>query len=310
MFTLFYVCLCLCHVKSMICFQSYSSHRESITALYKTINEKGSLIDGLALNVRIEHKLKTIDTIRLVPLNVLVSNRSDHVFRFNVTLNKRQTNEEIKLIELRLKLDKRHNNDVRRSNMIFILGQFSLKRTIHPMMISTAQSLYHSYDLTRYLFPNCSQQWLFIRQRFGLVQRIEDASLIIYSRLSTGFLHSSTIHRRMTRSAPSMTFALGSCSKKDFFVDFDQLSFGTWVVEPKRFNAGLCHGDCPNPLSRAFYPTNHAMLLSLLHERGRTNQQPSCVPVRLRPLDLLYYDRRELVIKRHHGMQVEECGCR
>ncbi|CAF3995279.1 unnamed protein product, partial [Rotaria sp. Silwood2] len=35
-----------------------------------------------------------------------------------------------------------------------------------------------------------------------------------------------------------------------------------WIIEPKRFNAGICRGDCPNPLSRLFYPTNHAMLLS------------------------------------------------
>ena len=284
-----------------------SSQTESIMELYKKISETGSLLDGLPLNDQAQMKLKTINTIRLVSLNSISRNPIRLAF-FNISLGRVQANEEVKLIELRLKLtDKK--KDFHRRKVVFVLRNALSKQQIHPSMIATEQSEYLSYDLTDDLFHNASPQSLIIRRQPWLLSRLQEASLIIYSRVPGVFLLPSP-RLRSKRAIQSIKVPSGPCSKHDFFVDFEQLSFGAWVVEPKRFNAGLCRGDCPNPLSRSFYPTNHAMLLSLLHESGRTNQQPSCVPVRLRPLDLLYYDRRELVIKRHQGMQVEECGCR
>jgi hypothetical protein len=273
--------------------KTFSTQTESIIDLYNKINEKGSLGEGLALNDRAQIKLKTINTIRLLPLEFVTNNKS--MIFFNIRLNKIQTNEEVKLIEFRLKL----NRNIHRKKLIMIINQ---KSHIRPLMISRNGSEYLSYDLTNYLYHNSSEQTLIIRRQLWIKNYLQQASLVIYSRTPGVFLLPSPTHRIKRSSGP--------CSRHDLFVDFNQLSFGAWVVEPKRFNAGICHGDCPNPLSRLFYPTNHAMLLSLLHERGNSIQQPSCVPVRLRPLDLLYYDRRELVIKRHQGMQVEECGCR
>lgn len=277
------------------------SQTESIVDLYNQINEKGSLSDGLALNDRVQMKLKSINTIRLLPLEILRMNQS--IVLFQIHMKKFQPNEEVKLIEFRLKFkDPSRKSPRRRINMII------RKQRFRPLIISTEQSDYLSYDLTNYLFPNSSEQILIIRRQFWLIHSLDQASLVIYSRTPGGFLLPSPT-RRLKRSIKSPSI-IGPCSRHDLWVDFNQLSFGAWVVQPKRFNAGICRGDCPNPLSRLFYPTNHAMLLSLLHERGNAIQQPSCVPVRLRPLDLLYYDRRDLVIKRHQGMQVEECGCR
>lgn len=277
------------------------SQTESIVDLYNQINEKGSLSDGLALNDRVQMKLKSINTIRLLPLEILRMNQS--ILLFQIHMKKFQPNEEVKLIEFRLKFkDPSRKSSRRRINMII------RKQRFRPLIISTEQSDYLSYDLTNYLFPNSSEQILIIRRQFWLIHSLDQASLVIYSRTPGGFLLPSPT-RRLKRSIKSPSI-IGPCSRHDLWVDFNQLSFGAWVVQPKRFNAGICRGDCPNPLSRLFYPTNHAMLLSLLHERGNAIQQPSCVPVRLRPLDLLYYDRRDLVIKRHQGMQVEECGCR
>lgn len=291
--------ICILFFERLVLIQTFSTQTESIIDLYNKINEKGSLGDGLALNNRAQIKLKTINTIRLLPLEFVTINKA--IYFFNVSLNKIQANEEIKLIEFRLKLKEKKRNFHRKKLTIII----KKKQRIRPLMISKEQSEYLSYDLTNYLYHNSSQQTLIIRRQFWIKNYLQQASLIIYSRTPGVFLLPSPI-RRTKRSKQISE----PCSRHDLFVDFNQLSFGAWIVEPKRFNAGICYGDCPNPLSRLFYPTNHAMLLSLLHERGNSIQRPSCVPVRLRPLDLLYYDRRELVIKRHQGMQVEECGCR
>ena len=282
------------------------SQTESIVDLYNQINEKGSLADGLELNDRAQMKLKSINTIRLLPLEILRMNQS--ILLFQINMKKFQLNEEVKLIEFRLKFKNPSEKLPRRRINMIIRRQSTPKQRFRPLIISTEQSDYLSYDLTEYLFHNSSEQILIIRRQSWLIHSLDQASLVIYSRTPGGFLLPSST-RRLKRSikSPSIT---GPCSRHDLWVDFNQLSFGAWVVQPKQFNAGICRGDCPNPLSRLFYPTNHAMLLSLLHERGNAIQQPSCVPVRLRPLDLLYYDRRDLVIKRHQGMQVEECGCR
>ena len=284
-----------------------SSQTESIMDLYNQINEKGSLMDGLALNHRVQKKLKTINTIRLLPLEYLLINQS--ILVFNISLNKIQTNEEVKLIEFRLKLNDSSRRHHHRRLIIILRKEFLRKQRIRPLIISAEHSDYLSFDLTDDLFHNSSQQMLIIRRQSWLKNTLEQASLVIYSRTPGVFLQPSINPPRRKRSIKSRTIT-GPCSRHDLWIDFNQFSFGQWVVEPKRFNAGQCRGDCPNPLSRSLYPTNHAMLLSLLHERGNAIEQPSCVPVRLRSLDLLYYDRRDLVIKRHQGMQVEECGCR
>lgn len=307
MMKIFHIFLFVLSFTHLILSKTPSSQTESIVDLYNKINEKGSLMDGLALNHRVQKKLKTVNTIRLLPLEYFIKNQS-MVF-FNISFNKIQMNEEVKLIEFRLKLkDSSQRNHHHRRLHIIIRKEFSLKQRLRPLMISAEQSDYLSYDLTDYLFHNSSRQMLIIRRQFWLRNSLEQASFVIYSRTPGIFLQPSTIPRQK-RSIKSQLIT-GPCSRHDLWVDFNQLSFGTWVVEPKRFNAGQCRGDCPNPLSRSLYPTNHAMLLSLLHERGNAIEQPSCVPVRLRSLDLLYYDRRDLVIKRHQGMQVEECGCR
>ncbi|CAF0770660.1 unnamed protein product [Rotaria sordida] len=306
-FTLIFILL----LQEFIQLKGFSTQTESIIDLYKKINEKGSLVDGLLLNEQAQIKLKTINTIRLLPLKYISINK--FLLIFNITLNRIQINEEIKLIEFRLKFKSNNNNNnninIHRKKLILIIRKnLHSKQRFHPIIISQEQNEFISYDLTNYLYHNSTRQILIIRRQLWLRKYIQEASLIIYSRIPGSFLLPSST-TRIKRSIKQKQIQ-NSCSRYDLFVDFNQLSFGTWIIEPKRFNAGICRGDCPNPLSRLFYPTNHAMLLSLLHEQGNSIQQPSCVPVRLRPLDLLYYDRQELVIKRHQGMQVEECGCR
>ncbi|XP_060096792.1 nodal homolog [Heteronotia binoei] len=123
-------------------------------------------------------------------------------------------------------------------------------------------------------------------------------------------------HRRhkklLNSSLPSSEEAEygGLCRRVDFHVDFDQIGWGSWVVYPKQYNAFRCEGKCPVPLDEGFQPTNNAYIQSLLkYFHPKRVPASCCVPVRLRPLSLLYYEEGKLSLSHHEDMIVEECGC-
>ena len=105
------------------------------------------------------------------------------------------------------------------------------------------------------------------------------------------------------------------CERKDLYIDFEELEWGEWIVYPKRFNAYMCAGKCPSPVDQPFTPTNHAVMQSLMRlvRRGNGGQpvpRPCCVPSKLHPISMLYYEYGEIVVRHHEGMIVDECGCR
>ncbi|CAJ1068241.1 southpaw [Xyrichtys novacula] len=100
------------------------------------------------------------------------------------------------------------------------------------------------------------------------------------------------------------------CRRVDMWVDFDHIGWDEWIVHPKRFNAYRCEGECPAPLDESFNPTNHAYMQSLLrHHHPERVSCASCVPTRLSPLSMLYYESDDLALRHHEDMIVEECGC-
>ena len=101
------------------------------------------------------------------------------------------------------------------------------------------------------------------------------------------------------------------CEKLDFYVDFDEIGWGEWIVYPTRYNAYYCGGKCPHVMDESYTPTNHAVLQGLMRRRNRENApRACCVPAKLQPITMLYHEHEEWVIRRHENMVVETCGCR
>ena len=108
------------------------------------------------------------------------------------------------------------------------------------------------------------------------------------------------------------------CERRDLHIDFEEMGWGQWIVYPKRFNAYMCVGKCPTPIPQQYAPTNHAVMQSLARLARRAyptpEQQapprPCCVPSKLYPISMLYYEYGEIVVRHHKGMVVDDCACR
>ncbi|XP_075711514.1 nodal homolog [Rhinoderma darwinii] len=119
-------------------------------------------------------------------------------------------------------------------------------------------------------------------------------------------------HHLFMNNAPSRPIENGKplCRRVDMIVDFGEIGWGSWIVYPKKYNAYRCEGACPIPLNETFNPTNHAYMKSVvkLYQPERV-ECPSCVPIRMSPLSMLYYEGNDVVLRHHEEMIVEECGC-
>ena len=184
---------------------------------------------------------------------------------------------------------------------------------------------------------NLRKDKLRLRRSPTAINEIDDAVLVIYSQGREFFKEFNTVRNIFDGKQEAETFIdrsllqlkttrpkratkkkdgkKGLCERKDFYVDFEELGWGEWIVYPKRFNAYMCAGKCPSPIDQPLTPTNHAMMQSLMRlarkgNGGQAVPRPCCVPSKLYPISMLYYEYGEIVIRHHEGMIVDKCGCR
>ncbi|XP_059168678.1 derriere protein-like [Physella acuta] len=102
-----------------------------------------------------------------------------------------------------------------------------------------------------------------------------------------------------------------NCQLHNFDVDFNTIGWGQWIIHPKKFNARFCFGTCPSPVDPKHKSTNHAMLQALMRmKKPNIAPVPCCVPTKLSPLSMMYFEYNEIVVRHHEDMIAEECGCR
>nr|XP_033809860.1 embryonic growth/differentiation factor 1 [Geotrypetes seraphini] len=117
-------------------------------------------------------------------------------------------------------------------------------------------------------------------------------------------------HRR--DATPSLVTPSSICRRRRLYIDFRDVGWQNWIIAPQGYLANYCQGECPYPLAEMLNGTNHAILQTLVHSlEPNETPQPCCVPIRLSPISMLYYDNDDNVVLRHYEeMVVDECGCR
>ncbi|KAM8795078.1 embryonic growth/differentiation factor 1 [Eudromia elegans] len=118
--------------------------------------------------------------------------------------------------------------------------------------------------------------------------------------------------RRGAAAAAAAVTPSNLCKARRLYVSFSDVGWQDWIIAPQGYLANYCLGECPFPLTAELNSTNHAILQTMVHSLDpEGTPQPCCVPVRLSPISILYYDNDDNVVLRHYeDMVVDECGCR
>ncbi|XP_077354017.1 bone morphogenetic protein 10 [Festucalex cinctus] len=103
-----------------------------------------------------------------------------------------------------------------------------------------------------------------------------------------------------------------TCKRTPLFVDFKDIGWDTWIIQPVGYEAYMCNGLCGPPMTSEVSPTKHAIVQTLLSVKSPERaSRACCVPTKLEPISLLYYDNGVITFNhKYEGMVVAECGCR
>ncbi|XP_026554194.1 embryonic growth/differentiation factor 1 [Pseudonaja textilis] len=187
------------------------------------------------------------------------------------------------------------------------------------------QSFTHLHKSFAFNLTKVAKEWQTPSENLGLFLEISlpaspESSLCskLDSMLSTSLLVVSLTpgqckSPRRRRSAYYMPVSASNiCKPRQLYISFTEVGWGNWIIAPQGYLANYCLGECPFPLTEELNSTNHAILQTIVHSLDPAGTpQPCCVPVRLSPISVLYYDNNDNVVLRHYeDMVVDECGCR
>lgn len=100
------------------------------------------------------------------------------------------------------------------------------------------------------------------------------------------------------------------CCRHPMEVTFKELKGFEFIIQPKVFDAGYCHGRCPPRYNPAHH---HSMLQSLIWKQNHQKApRTCCAPSKLVELEVLHVDENDsekLKISTWSDMKVVECAC-
>lgn len=103
------------------------------------------------------------------------------------------------------------------------------------------------------------------------------------------------------------------CCRQEFFVDFKEIGWEDWIIQPEGYHMNYCAGLCPLHMAGApgLAASFHTAVLNRIKAASAAAAVDSCcVPTQRRPLSLLYYDRDSNIVKTDiPDMIVDACGC-
>nr|XP_004650070.1 inhibin beta E chain [Jaculus jaculus] len=118
---------------------------------------------------------------------------------------------------------------------------------------------------------------------------------------------------RTKRRTPTCEPETPLCCRRDHYVDFQELGWRDWILQPEGYQLNYCSGQCPPHLagSPGIAASFHSAVFSLLKANNPWPAGTSCcVPTARRPLSLLYLDHNGNVVKTDvPDLVVEACGC-
>ncbi|XP_037977241.2 protein 60A [Plutella xylostella] len=102
-----------------------------------------------------------------------------------------------------------------------------------------------------------------------------------------------------------------SCEIQTLYVSFKDLEWQDWIIAPDGYGAFYCSGECNFPLNAHKNATNHAIVQTLVHLLNPSQvPKPSCAPIKLSPISVLYYtDDSNVILRKYKNMVVKSCGC-
>ncbi|XP_072834047.2 embryonic growth/differentiation factor 1 [Pogona vitticeps] len=186
-----------------------------------------------------------------------------------------------------------------------------------------ARSFIHLHQALTFDLTGVAEEWRASAGNLGLILEIGAPAGPLCTGLDAAFEASLLVVSlapapcrggRPRRGAPRGPAPAGShvCKPRRLYLSFADVGWENWIIAPQGYLANYCLGECPFPLTEELNSTNHAILQTIVHSLDpEGTPQPCCVPVRLSPISILYYDNDDNVVLRHYeDMVVDECGCR
>ncbi|XP_050308362.1 bone morphogenetic protein 10-like [Anthonomus grandis grandis] len=108
-------------------------------------------------------------------------------------------------------------------------------------------------------------------------------------------------------------FRKNLCKRRPLYIDFSEINYDMWIVQPSGYDAYQCQGRCFYPVAEHLNPTKHAIMQAIMHSMDPARASRSCcVPTLLDSISILYVDDKGVLTYRYayKDMVVLECGCR